>query len=82
MEKIKQIRLALGIRQCDLAEELGISNSNYNLIENGKRSHPRAVEIYEARAKKILNPKIDSAIRKTEQKAEQLRKLKLQLNEN
>ncbi|MDD2477269.1 MAG: helix-turn-helix domain-containing protein [Dysgonamonadaceae bacterium] len=37
MNKIKELRKGQGLTQADMADKLGISESQYCLLENGKR---------------------------------------------
>lgn len=37
MEKLKEVRKSLGLTQANIAKQLGISESYYSQLENGKR---------------------------------------------
>ncbi|MGG3210962.1 helix-turn-helix transcriptional regulator [Geobacillus stearothermophilus] len=37
MNKIKKIRILMGMTQKDVAEKIGVTQAMYSMIENGKR---------------------------------------------
>jgi|688.fasta_scaffold2333153_1 DNA-binding XRE family transcriptional regulator len=55
MEKVKQLRVKLKVKQCLIAERLGIQRTNYNSIENGKLI-PNNIESIERDALFLLKP--------------------------
>lgn len=61
MELVKNIRKCVGIKQVEMAESLGIDQSNYCNIENGKLIPNNISEIKE-KALDILLPKLSNRI--------------------
>lgn len=55
MEKVKKIRIEVGMTQKQLAHELSINHTNFNKIEAGKLI-PNTINDIEKRAIKILMP--------------------------
>lgn len=61
MNDIKVLRKKVGMKQCVLAKELGVEQSNYANIENGKLITSKIPEIRQ-KALEILLPKLDHLI--------------------
>lgn len=74
MKKIKEIRELVGMKQGDLANALGIQQSNYSAMENERLIIPSAGTIKE-RALKILLPMLYEVIQKKEQELNDLKEL-------
>lgn len=65
MKHIKEIRKALKIKQSDFSKKLGIDQSNFSNIENGKLIISRIPEIIE-QSMVILEPELTKHIIKKE----------------
>jgi transcriptional regulator with XRE-family HTH domain len=61
IEQIKELRKATGMKQTVLAEKLGIEQSNYSNIENGKLITNKIQNII-LEAEKILLPLLENKI--------------------
>lgn len=81
MEKIKEVREALGIKQCHLAKEIGLNKSSYNVIEKGKRKGTESVKIHEEKAKDFLSERILLKVKELEQEMKEVKNLSVKLYE-
>jgi len=70
-EQIKNLRKATGMKQFILAEKLGIEQSNYSNIENGKLITGKIQNIV-SEAEKILLPLLENKIFDTQTKLDVL----------
>jgi len=71
IEQIKNLRKATGMKQYILAEKLGIEQSNYSNIENGKLITGKIQNIV-SESEKILLPLLENKIFDTQTKLDVL----------
>ncbi len=79
MEKVKRLRKEVGMKQSELAFNLGYCQSNYSKIENGKLITNTMPKLEED-AVKILKPLLIKKILFIREDLERLEYLLLQLN--
>jgi len=75
MKEVKELRLICGIKQFQLAEKLGIEQSNYANMENG-RLIPKNIAQLQGKAFKILKPYLQDRISDAEIALNELNKIK------
>lgn len=66
MKDVKELRKAVGMKQCDLAQKLGIGQSNYSNMENGKMITNKLEEI-KRRAFDVLLPLLEEKVQTKQQ---------------
>lgn len=76
MERVKRLRKEVGMKQYILAEKLGIEQSNFANIENG-RWIPGNIRETEERAVKILKPLLTKKILEVREYLNRLENLSL-----
>lgn len=75
MREIRELREHLGIKQKEMADELGLYRSNYNAIEKGTVVY-RRISTLKQSAINFLSLKLDSKIEEVEKELEVLREFK------